>query len=147
MDCMSTRSLLITNVTPAVALGVRSLSELIIWSLLWKISWILEVRGLSRCVSCSAKIPILSFFSVELISDHFSYVFLFSLPTWRPFIFSEAILIFALFLIPFLGGVREGPVGFRGEWLFAAWVLGWLSSFVICRGVGLRWLRFVPSSL
>jgi hypothetical protein len=84
-----------------------------------------------------------SFFIVEFISDHFSNLFLFSVWVCRPFMLSEAILMFALFLIPFLGG----GVGCVGSLVFGCGVVfasrGWCVGFrLILLGGCFPWRGF-----
>ncbi len=75
-----------------------------------------------------------SFFMVVFISDHFSYFLLGSLKVCNPFIFRVAILMFTLFLIPFLG--LDGAFGLRvlhlcwlarpGALVVPLWLCVWL---------------------
>ncbi len=71
-------------------------------SLFLKQSWTDCRRVLSRCVSCKARIAILFLFMVWYIDDHFSIPDMLLAGAVKPFMFSEAIFMFA-FSVWFFG--------------------------------------------
>lgn len=94
-------ALFIRKATPADPCGFSESLELKMSKLFPKHRWMSFNRPSSRWVSCRANIAILSVLMVLFIKVHFSMWSIFWVGAAAPFIFSDAIFIFARFFMVF----------------------------------------------